>query len=244
MKNYRGWFQAFLLLTVVWFSSFGCVTKQVWSDKREVKPYIDTIISFYSNVEQQEILFLGEKYHYIFSENTVAFMELLKAKSFLKLSDENIKVYATINRGDNRKVEANIMLYFKESGRTSAQMSWLTKHGFNARNVDRYFGKEHRYLANEKVEMMTVYTRDYSIRGRRYIAEEKVNAEVVRLKKPMQIEIVEFYRSDKKSRLYKVAMTPLSVTADAGLIIVGVGAAIIYAPFALTYAAYEEIKGE
>jgi hypothetical protein len=39
-------------------------------------------------------------------------------------------------------------------------------------------------------------------------------------------------------------MTPLSVTADAGLIVVGVGAAIVYAPFALTYMAYEKIKGE
>jgi hypothetical protein len=39
-------------------------------------------------------------------------------------------------------------------------------------------------------------------------------------------------------------MTPLSVTADAGLIVLGTGAAIIYAPFALTYVAYEKIKGK
>ena len=38
MKNYRRWFQLFVLLTVIGFSSFGCVTKQVRSASSHIKP--------------------------------------------------------------------------------------------------------------------------------------------------------------------------------------------------------------
>ncbi len=41
--------------------------------------------------------------------------------------------------------------------------------------------------------------------------------------------------------LYKIAMTPLSVTADAGLVIIGAGAAVIFLPIALIGMEYQAI---
>ena len=85
------------------------------------------------------------------------------------------------------------------------------------------------------------YALNYHLSGKRYQATAEVNNHVIKLKNPINIEVVEFKVTDKKSTLYKVAMTPLGVTADAGLIVIGAGVAIIYAPFGLAYWVYDSI---
>ena len=237
-------FLSITAIALLIFLSLGCVTKQVWTDKTKANPYQERIISFYSNEQSKEILFIGEKYHYIFNKETQALMTLLKAKELLNLSDKNINVYASIDRQDNRKAQAHIMIHMKKSELNTQQIAWLEENNFYTIHADPYYGTEHRYQANEQVPKVTIYTNEYRIEGSRYIANLEVNKQVIKLKKPLSIKVIEFYKSDEKSTLYKIAMTPLSVTADAGLIILGVGAAIIYAPFALTYTAYEQIKGD
>jgi hypothetical protein len=244
MITIKVWFQTFVLFSIVWFSSMGCVTKQIWSDSTQAKPYKEQIVSFYSNVEKDEILFLGEHYHYIFNQRTKPFMLLLKERRLLGLSNKNVSVYASLERQDNRKVQAHIRIHLKKSELNTEQIKVLEKNNFISIQADPYYGTEHMYEDHEAVDTVTTYTNEYYIEGTRYIADPKVNESITKLKKPMEIEVVEFFKENKKSNLYKVAMTPLSVTADAGLIIIGVGAAIIYAPFFLTYMAYEEIKGK
>ncbi len=244
MKNIKVWFTTFTLITMVWFSSMGCVTKQVWTDPTKAEPYQEHIISFYANKEKEEILFLGEKYHYIFNEGTKEFMPLLSAKELLNLSDKNINVNATTDQQDNRNIGIDIRIYMKKSELNSEQIKWLKEHNYTLIQATPYHDINHVYQANEQVPAIPTYTKAYHLHGRRYIASQEVNDNIVKLKKPLEIEVIEFKKYDEKSTLYKIAMTPLSVTADAGLIVLGTGAAIIYAPFALTYVAYEKIKGK
>jgi len=237
-------FLSITAIALLIFLSLGCVTKQIWTDKTKATPYQERIISFYSNEQSKEILFIGEQYHYIFNKETQALMALLKSKGLLNLSDKNINVYASIDRQDNRKAQAHIMIHMKKSELNAQQIQWLEKNNFSIIQADPYYGTEHRYQANEQVPNVTIYTKEYHIEGRRYIANQEVNKQVIKLKKPLTIEVIEFSKSDEKSTLYKIAMTPLSVTADAGLIVIGTGVAIIYAPFALTYIVIDKIKGK
>ena len=245
MKNIKICFQAFTLLTVVWFSSMGCVTKQVWTDPVKGSKYNESIISFYTNFEKNEIVFIGKEYHYFFEERTEAFMELLKAKKLLELSDKHLQIHASTGYRDPRKMRANMMVHFKKSELNTEQQTWIEEHGFHLIHTRSYFGESPDYYheSNESLPLIDIYTMNYHIEGHRYVASSAVNNQVVKLKKPLFLSISEFKVKHKKSTLYKVAMTPLSVTADAGLIVVGVGAAIVYAPFFLTYMAYEKIRG-
>ncbi len=244
MKNLKIYFQLFIVSTVIWFSSMGCVTKQVWTDKMKVRQYDERIISFYSNMEKNEVVFIGQKYHYILNQNTEDFMHLLKARKLLNLSAQNLQVRTTVSRADKREIGAYLKVYFKQEAVTPEQEEWLKKNHYRLMQHDGYFNENKIYNPNEAYVVSYYYIKDYNIHGTRYVANSEVNQKVVMLKKPMDIKVEEYYKSDEKSTLYKVAMTPLSVTADAGLIVVGVGAAIIYAPFFLTYMAYEEIKGK
>lgn len=237
-------FLSITAIALLIFLSLGCVTKQVWTDPTKADPYQERIISFYSNIEKEEILFIGEKYHYIFNKGTKEFMPLLSAKELLNLSDKNINVYTATNRQDNRNVGTHIRVHMKKSELNSEQITWLTEHNYMLIQTDPHYGTDHVYQANEQVPTVDTYTKEYYLQGRRYISSQEVNNNVVRLKKPLEIEVIEFKKYDEKSTLYKIAMTPLSVTADAGLIVIGTGAAIIYAPFALTYMAIDKIKGK
>ena len=223
-------FLIIMVIVVGVFLSFGCVTKQVWTDKRKNFPYAETIISFYSNAEKKEVLFIGEKYHYIFNKQTKQFIELLKRKEFLKLTDRELNIYASIAPRDSREISAQIEIQFKENELNKAQKEWLLNKADGDGRIDsspiNYFD--------------AIYSVNYNIRGTRYRAKSEVNAQVVKLQKPIPLTISE-YKLEKKSTLYKVAMTPLSVTADAALVVVGVGAAIVYAPFALGHWAIESV---
>ena len=212
------------------FLSFGCVTKAVWKDKHKASPYDETIISFYSNAEKEEVLFIGEKYHYIFNKHTKDFMALLKQKELLKLIDRELSVDANLYPRDNGKVSAHIEFEFKKSELNKAQKEWLIKYAQNN-------GREYSRPMHDTEEIYRVF---FNIKGTRYYAKSEVNSQVVKLQRPIPLRIVE-YKIEKKSTLYKVAMTPLSVTADAALVVVGVGALIVYSPFALGHWVIESV---
>jgi len=238
-------FLSITAVAIVIFLSLGCVTKQLWKDRTRGEPYQERIISFYTNLDKKEIVFIGDKYHYIFTKNTEDFIPLIKNRKLLKLNDKNINIYATTDRQDSRKVQAHIMIHITKSELNTEQIAWLESHGYSLVHVPPHYGSKYAQPVKEHPEpMVFMYTHEYHLEGTRYIADQKVNTQVIKLKKPIELEVVEFQVINKKSTLYKVAMTPLSVSADAGLIILGVGAVIIYAPFGLTYWGYKQIKGK
>ena len=238
-------FLSITALAIAVFLSLGCVTKQVWTDKVRGEPYKERIISFYNNTEEKKIIFIGEKYHYIFNERTKNFSEFLEAKKRLKLKESNRGIYANTSRTNLQEVSVNISFEFKKESLNQEQKDWLK--GYHAQPIRKQRGVKDipKYITpavyEPKESEIDGYALGYYLTGKRYQSAPEVNNHVVKLKNPIDIEVVEYKVKDKKSTLYKVAMTPLSATADAGLIIIGAGVAIVYAPFALAYWAYDSI---
>jgi hypothetical protein len=199
MKNYKRWFHVFVLITVVWFSSMGCVTKGLWRDT-DTKVYNETIIAFYSNPIKNEIIFIGKKYHYIFNEGTIGLQEVLKSKELLALNKSNLQIHTYTEKKDSSVVHTGLGIHFEEKGLNLEQKNWLINHGFN--------------LYNNYVPMRTKH---FSLKGKRYQANNQVNIKALKLKESINIQVSVHY----SNTLYKVLMTPLTVTADAGLALAG-----------------------
>jgi len=246
----RYYFQAFAVIVVIWFSSLGCVTKQVWEDRVHGKPYPELILSFYANKEKKEILFIGEKYHYIFNKNTENFIDLLQAKDLLKLTQKNLSFYAMTGRDDPRVMQSDIHVQFKKSDLNSEQREWLEAHHFREQEIPllpppppipKDLNETERRVSypytRQDINLTDFYMTNYNIGGSRYLATPEVNSKILKLKEPIPVDIMEF-EIEKKNILYKIAMTPLTVTADAVLIVVGAGAVVIMSPVIL----YQVIK--
>jgi len=182
------------------FISMGCVTKNLWKET-DVKPYYDTIISFYANPKENKIIFIGTKYHYIFDEGTTPLEEVLKAKDFLALNKSNLQIYTyTPPQKDTSIIHTELGIHFEEHLLNAQQKNWLSNHNFQ--------------LQKQYVPMRI---KSFELKGKRYKANSQVNAKALKLKEPISIQ-VNVHTSDT---LYKVLMTPLTVTADAGLALAG-----------------------
>jgi hypothetical protein len=199
-------------IAVVFFSSIGCVTPLLWKDKPKAIPYNENILSFYTNKDEGKMVFIGEKYHYIFTKNGKAFIELLEAGDFLKLAENNLEVRPVIDRDDPRVIRTDITVRFAVNRLNQKQISWLALHGFN--------------------KVGSRYVQSYTqIEGKRYLTKGEINNKALKLIHPLPVKVMEYEKT--KNPLGQIAMTPLSLTVDAGLIILAAGAAIIVSPVLL-----------
>ena len=96
MKKYRHLLQGLLLFIVIGFSS-GCVTKALWRDN-DVNVYDETIIAFYASNDKDEIIFIGKKFHYIFSLGTRELQQVLEVREFLGLNQKNLRITTVVDR--------------------------------------------------------------------------------------------------------------------------------------------------
>ena len=213
MKNYKKWFLLFILATMGWFSSFGCVTKAIWKDKHTSAPYNETILAFYINDKSHNIAFVGEKFHYIFKKQTKGFIKLLKDKNLINLQKENLQIHASVGQPTSSDISTNITVRVEIAKLNAKQKSWFILHNYKEVMI--------RPHPNRRTGV-NVYMRHYSMNGKRYLVNPKVNAVAYRLKRAIGIRIVE-HKVEKGNLIKKIALTPLSVTADA------VGSAIILA---------------
>jgi len=199
MKNYKYWFQLFTLVTVIWFSSMGCVTKNLWKNTNS-KPYAETIIAFYSHPQKNEIIFIGQKYHYIFNQGTSELNEVLKVRELLGLNQKNLSINTYTDADNGSTIHTDIRITFEEQSLNKQQRLWLTSHNFL-----------HPALR------VPVITKSFSLTGKRYKANSKVNNHAIKLQLPIKLQVYEH----SSNTLYKILMTPLTVTADAGLALAG-----------------------
>ena len=217
MKSYKKWFWALILATMVWFSSFGCVTKIVWEDGYVSSPYHELILSFYANQKSGNIVFIGKKFHYIFDKQTAEFIQLLNSKDLLNLQEGNLQIDSSAGRPTASDVSANIVAKFHIKNLTTPQKSWLIAHNY------------YEQFIPFKGEEIKIYTKYYHIKGKRYLANTKVNEEAKRLKRVIPLTVMA-YTKEKGNLAKKIALTPLSITADAvggAVLLVG---AMIYIP--------------
>jgi len=233
-------FLATLAVTIVIFSSIGCMarapletTQEVWSNTQDSvnTSYTDTIVSFYSDKKGEKLVFLGEKYHYLFNQNAKEFSELLKAKEFLNLQQKNFQVEASLDSNDNRKVNLNMSAILPLSELNQQQKEWLAQHNFSLRSNRVYVGQEPDplYASRPVYRDQTVYLKSFFMKGTRYIANAEINKKSIKLKQARRLNVTG-YKYQDKSLLKKIAMTPLALVGDAASDIFVVGVNILLLP--------------
>jgi len=236
-------FLATLTLTIVIFSSIGCMarapletTQEIWNDSKESvdSSYTDVIVSFYSDKKGEKLVFLGEKYHYLFVQDAKGFSKLLKAKEFLNLQQKNFHVEASLDSKDNRKVNLNMSAVLPLSGLNLKQKEWLREDGFLLRKSHLYVGQEPDplYASRPVYQDIPVYYKSFFMNGTRYIANREVNKKSVKLIQARRLTVTG-YKYQDKSLLKKIAMTPLALVGDAASDIVVVGVNLLLLPLFL-----------
>ncbi len=205
-------FISITLISIIIFSSFGCVTKQMWDKKRPSYsnvPYNDTIISFYINKNSSQIAFMGEKYHYILSDHRQEFSKLMEAKDFLNLSQKNLKIYTRTFK-ERPQLYTSIKIKFDKNSVNKKQILWLKNHQFRP------------FLLPQRPNEILAYTREFNLEGKRYFANSKVNNKLQKLNRPLKLQIDESIMDKEPSQLeealkipLKIVATPFTLVADA-----------------------------
>ena len=222
------------------FLSFGCmqkapfeITEGVWNQDRETvgTSYEDTIVSFYTSKTGQELVFLGQKYHYIFNEGAYEFSELLKSKEMLNLKQKNFEINAELDSEDNRIIKLSISAIIPSIELSDRQKNWLATHKFIPKDKDVYVGQvpDPLYASRPVYRNITVYQKSFSMTGTRYIADAKLNDKAIKLKQARRLYVTG-YKYQDVSKLKKIAMTPLALVGDTALNIVVVGVNIMLLP--------------
>jgi len=238
-------FLATLAVTIFIFSSIGCMerpplemTQEVWNDEQDSvnTSYTDVIVAFYSDKTGERLVFLGEKYHYVFDQGAKEFSELLKVKKFLNLQQKNFQVAASLDSEDNRKIDLHISALLPLSELNQQQKKWLTQHNFSLRSNRIYVGQEPdpRYASRPVYKDQTVYLNSFFMKGTRYIADAEINKKSIKLTQARRLNVTG-YKYQDKSLLKKIAMTPLALVGDAALDIVVVGVNILLSPLLILF---------
>jgi len=243
MKNIKVWFSGFVLIAMVWFSSIGCVsrgpfesTKEVWDNSQESinTSYQEKILSLYNNKSGNQIAFLGERYHYIFTQNTQEFSELLKQRAFLNLFKKNFDISTELDSEDNRLITARINLYIPNNDLSKEQRTWLANHKFIPIDSShtQYSYPDPYANPSPRVIKSVLYKKSFIIKGTRYLAKNEVNQQATKLKEPIKLTIVGHQYRDK-NKLYQIAKTPIALATDVTSDILVIGANVLLSPLYL-----------
>jgi hypothetical protein len=188
-------------VVVAIFLSMGCATPALWKDSSsdiDYMSYTETIDAFMINPNDKSMIFIGEKYHYIFEPNDqLAYllehrdssMEFLIANGSYNISNDIANV--------------GFQVAIDKTKATKQTMEWL--NGQNAHNN-------------------TIYI---SLYGKRYNADSKINNAVQKSTKPFSITIQSTTKKTNiGGMIVKVIATPIALAVD-GAIIIGAGIALI-----------------
>ncbi len=181
-----------LALVLILFLQTSCVTQALWGDKS----YEEKINQFFVGSDGRYVVLVGEKYHYIFADNSGILKVILSSgknnalviksdQSYLKLSSEN-------------EVKGDLVM-----GGPASLLS-----GEELQNLDRLGVRPN---ANGDVK---VYI---NLSGRRYAA--KYLGEGLSRSNTAQVIKIYYLDSNLVKNVGKVAVTPIAVGLDAVLLI-------------------------
>ena len=206
-------FISITILSILIFSSLGCVTKQMWDKKRPSYsniPYTDTIISFYINKNSSKIAFMGEKYHYILSDYRQEFSQLMEAKNFLKLSQRNLKINTRTFK-KRPQLYTSIKVKFDKNSLNKKQITWLKNHKFRPFLLPPKAGEP--ISTHPTDDKILAYTREFNLEGKRYFANSKINNKLQKLNRPLTLKIDESVQDREPTALEEAAKVPLKIVA-------------------------------
>lgn len=187
-----------ILMALVFTLLFsGCtvhyLTKKLWQDNYKEINYDETIDALMMNPEDDSMIFIGEKYHYIFQpDQTLSYL--------LKHRDEQAMVFE-VEQGNYEVKEDNATAFFRvyidSKIATQEVVEWANKNGYN----------KHNKSEEDKI-IVAVW-----MKGKRYIADPAVNKAVEKLSKQYHIQVAEKHL-DNMNNAARIALTPLTVAVD------------------------------
>lgn len=188
-----------LVIAALSFMSMGCMTSQLWEDKVTYTPYSETIDAFLFNAKNDETIFLGKKYHYIFDANP-QFGYLLKHR-------ENPAITFNVSQGARFQAENDAL---------NARFSVIIDSKTIDQELQEWINDNHVSL-NPKTK---VYTIPISLKGKRYFSDRYVNEKAQQLSKEIYITVNEV-KKEGSPVVVKILGTPIAVAADGVMFVVG-----------------------
>jgi hypothetical protein len=205
----------FLLVFIALFFS-GCLTKNLFQETLHYKHYEDKIIYYDIDKEHQKILFVGEKYHYIFNSN--------ETLVYLMTHSEKKNVIFDVNRfpakfiANKEKMTARFNIKLKPEMVSDELIEWGIKNNFHKTIDDGWFKKPY-------------YKSDMYLEGYRYLPND-VGEKLTKIEKPLKISVAESYLD--RDYALSLMLSPIALTVDAaGLLTVVVLSGAAYTGIAI-----------
>lgn len=150
-------------LIFIAYTLAGCVTNELWEDQSIYKPYDEVIDAFLINPQDESIIFLGKKYHYIFEKNEeLKFLLEYYDDSAIKFNIKDGAYYA-----DGNTIKANISVTIDKNTLDNKLLEWQKKP--------------------------KIYPNTISLNGIRYLSNKKVNDNTKKLDKVIHIKVFNKY---------------------------------------------------
>lgn len=182
-------------------------TKRMWSSHAS---YNDQITNFLIREDGKQVVFIGEKYHYILDDSSEILKKLLNWNARSKLSVQPHNFYV----GLSNSVELDVEIYSRSSDFSQDEIDFL-------RNLD--FSEKGKVLS-----------KNIKLNGKRYLPKEGVNYSIL---SPFSRKINVWVKYNSPSQIiHKASLTPITVTIDAISITTALGVySLIIAPGVILY---------
>jgi hypothetical protein len=180
-----------ILILALLFIQTSCVTKALWGDKE----YKERISQFLVGTDGRYVVFVGDNYHYIFTDNS----ETLKA--ILSLGKNIVKIDTKATRlklDKNNNVDGELVM-------VGSSLSLTPQELYSLRMIGIYPDRYNEILVRMKVS------------GRRYAAKY-IGSTQGQLSNS-QVVTIRYNDSNAIKDVGKVAVTPIAVGVDAVLLI-------------------------
>jgi len=181
-----------LFLVLVLFVQSSCVTQALWGDKS----YEEKITQFFVGSDGRYVVLVGEKYHYIFADNSGVLKVILSSGRNNALTIKPDQSYLKLSSGN--EVKGDLVMGGPSSLLSAEELQALERLGVRP---------------NAKGDLL-VYI---NLSGRRYAA--KYLGDGLNRSNTTQIITIYYRDSNLVKNVGKIAVTPIAVGLDAVLLI-------------------------
>jgi hypothetical protein len=182
------------LIAILFFTN-SCISRQIKKDSSYKEIFLGYFVSKYGN----DLVFIGQKYHYIFQDNSQQIVEFTKSEWKSKLTIFNINIRVDNDNNVNGYVD---LQFLQPASRLSKEELLLAT--------------QHRFIENNK----NIFNKRIFLKGVRYQPARGFDSD---FKKSFsrRYEAKIFYDATSFDKITKATMTPVAYAADGLLILAG-----------------------
>ena len=173
------------LILLLLLQSSSCLTQKLWSNS-----YQDPVRNFLISNNGYYIIFLGQKYHYMFMDETGAMKELLKWRGRHLLFIDTKLTSLKVDRDNNVSGYATIESFF--SNLRGDQRVFLESLGFRKQGV--------------------ALALKVKLKGKRYLPRRDLGFAIPALNRKYIFDIK--YTPNARKKIAMAALTPITVATD------------------------------